>query len=58
MENEATYYRSSSRITGSKKGAGRGATTSVLFGYSRCERREELDNPLDEETTDYCETAL
>jgi hypothetical protein len=58
VENEAKCCLSASRITGSKKGAGRGVMISVLVGCSRRERREELDDPLDAETTDSCESAL
>ena len=31
---------------------------SVLVSCSRRERRDELDDPLDEETTDSCESDL
>ena len=58
MEYEAKCCRSASRIKGSKKGAGSGVMISVLVGCSRRERREELDDPLDEEATDSCESAL
>jgi hypothetical protein len=58
VENEARCCRSASRIKGSKKGAGRGVMINVLVGCSRRERREELDDPLDEETTEPCESAL
>jgi hypothetical protein len=51
VENEAKCCRSASRIKGSKKGAGRGVMISVLVGCERRERREELDDRLDEETT-------
>ena len=58
MENDAKCCRSASSIKGSKKGAGRGVTISVLVGWDRRERREEHDDPLDEEATDSCESDL
>ena len=55
VENEEKYCRSASRMKGWKKGAGRGVMISVkLVG---CKSRE-LDNPLDEETIESCESAL
>ena len=54
VKNEAECCRSTSRIKGSKEGAGRGVMISVLVGCSTRERREELD----EGTTDSCESAL
>ena len=58
VENEAKCCGDASRIKGSKKGAGRGVTISVVVDCSRRERREELNDPLDKETTDSCESAL
>ena len=57
VENEVKCCRSASRIKGSKKGAGRGVTISVLVDCARRSRREELDDPLDEEAIDPCESA-
>jgi len=58
VEYEAKCCLSASSIKGSKKGAGRGVMISVLVGWERRERREEQDEPLDEESTESCESDL
>ena len=52
VEYEAKCCWSASRIKGSKKGTGIRVMIKVLVGCSRRDRREELDDPLDEKTTD------
>ena len=58
VKDEAKCCWTASRIKGSKKGAGRGVMIGVLVGCLTCERREELDYPLDDETTIFCESTL